>query len=152
MIERKKKGKGNRNRQWPGDAKALSTRASVNEQFVEAASTAMQASDLLDGASPATAEALRDAIVFALAYEAALTESRAFERAMAHTIRAAKAAAGGRALDIYAIGAPSGEKYGRRRARAACPGHAAQAPARTSEGDLATRSRLIRDHGAETVV
>lgn len=87
----------------PGDAKALSTRASVSEQFIESASVAMQASDLLDGSSRTTADALRDAIAFVLAYQAALTEGKAFVRAMTHTLRAAKAAAGGRALDIYAI-------------------------------------------------
>jgi hypothetical protein len=63
----------------------------------------MEASDLLDGSSPTTAEALRDAVAFVLAYQAALTESQAFVRALAHTLRAAKATAGKHALDIYAL-------------------------------------------------
>jgi len=87
----------------PRDARALATRASVDQEFIEAAGAAMQASDLLDGSSPTTAEALRDAIAFALAYQAALTEGKAFVRALTHTLRAAKAVAGGHALNIYAF-------------------------------------------------
>jgi hypothetical protein len=44
------------------------TRASVDQQCIETAGAAMQASDLLDGSSPTTADALRDAIAFALAF------------------------------------------------------------------------------------
>ena len=87
----------------PRDARALVTRASVDQEFIEAAGAAMQASDLLDGSSPTTADALRDAMAFALAYQAALTEGKAFVRALTHTLRAAKATAGGHALDIYAV-------------------------------------------------
>lgn len=87
----------------PGDAKALSTKAALSEEFMEAASVSMQASDLLDGSSPTTSAALRDSYAFALALNAVLTEAKAFVRAVAHTIRAAKADAGGRALDIYAV-------------------------------------------------
>ena len=46
---------------------------------------------------------LRAAIAFALAYQAALTEGKAFVRAMPHTLRVAKAMAGGHALNIYAL-------------------------------------------------
>ena len=87
----------------PRDARDMSKRSSVDQEFVEAAGTAMHASELLDGSSPTTADALRDAIAFALAYQAALTEGKAFVRALAHMIRAAKATAGGHALDIYAL-------------------------------------------------
>jgi hypothetical protein len=87
----------------PRDAKAMAPRSGVDQEFIEAAGTAMQASDLLDGSSPTTAEALRDAIAFALAYQAALTEGKAFVRALTHTLRAAKATAAGHALDIYAL-------------------------------------------------
>ena len=87
----------------PRDAKAMATLAAINQEFIEAAGTAMQASDLLDGSSPTTADALRDATAFALAYQAALTEGKAFVRALTHTLRAAKATAGGHALDIYAL-------------------------------------------------
>jgi hypothetical protein len=87
----------------PGDAKALAPRASVDHEFIEAAGTAMEASDLLDGSSPTTADALRDSMAFAQAYEAALTEGKALVRALTHTLRAAKAKAGGHALDIYAL-------------------------------------------------
>lgn len=87
----------------PRDAKAMATRSSVGQEFIEAAGAAMQASDLLDGSSPTTADALRDAIAFALAYQAALTEGKAFVRALTHTLRAAKATAGGHALNIYAL-------------------------------------------------
>jgi hypothetical protein len=87
----------------PGAAKALASRAGVTQEFIEAAGAAMQASDLLDGSSPTTAEALRDAVAFVLAYQAALTEAQAFLRALTHTLRAAKATAGGHALDIYAL-------------------------------------------------
>jgi hypothetical protein len=87
----------------PGDAKALSTKAALPEEFMEAASASMQASDLLDASSPTTSAALRDSFAFALALTAVLTEAKAFVRAVAHTIRAAKADAGGRALDVYAV-------------------------------------------------
>ena len=87
----------------PRDAKALAPRASVDQEFIEAAGAAMQASDLLDGSSPTTVDALRDAIAFAQAYQAALTEGKAFVRALTHTLRAAKATAGGHALNIYAL-------------------------------------------------
>jgi hypothetical protein len=87
----------------PRDARALAGRAAVSQEFIEAAGTAMQASDLLDGSSPTTAEALRDAIAFVLAYQSALTEGKAFVRALTHTLRAAKATAAGHALDIYAL-------------------------------------------------
>jgi hypothetical protein len=42
-------------------------------------------------------------MAFALAYQAALTEGKAFVRALTHTLRAAKATAGGHALNIYAL-------------------------------------------------
>ena len=87
----------------PRDARDMASRSSVDQEFIEAAGAAMQASDLLDGSSPTTAEALRDAIAFALAYQAALTEGKAFVRALTHTLRAAKATAGGHALDIYSL-------------------------------------------------
>lgn len=87
----------------PRDAKKLAIRASVDQEFIEAAGAAMQASDLLDGSSPTTAEALRDAIAFALAYQAALTESKLFVRALTHTLRAAMAVAGGHALNVYSL-------------------------------------------------
>ncbi len=87
----------------PGDAKSLANRASVPEPFVESASVAIQASDLLDGSTRTTAEALRDVIAFALAYEAVLTEGKAFVRAAKHMIRLAKSQAGGHALSVYAI-------------------------------------------------
>jgi hypothetical protein len=87
----------------PRDSKALAPRAAVDEEFIEAAGAAMQASDLLDGSSPTTADALRDAMAFALAYQGALTEGKAFVRALAHTLRVAKATAGGHALNIYAL-------------------------------------------------
>ena len=87
----------------PGAAKAMSTKAALSEQFLEAAGAALQASPLLDGSSPTTAAALRDSLAFALAHEVLRTEAKAFERAVSHTIRSAKAAAGARALDIYAI-------------------------------------------------
>jgi hypothetical protein len=87
----------------PRDAKALATRAGVDQEFIEAAGAAMQASDLLDGSSPTTADALRDAVAFVLAYQGALTEAKAFVRALTHTLRVAKATAGGHALDIYAL-------------------------------------------------
>jgi hypothetical protein len=87
----------------PGEAKALAPRAAVDQEFIEAAGAAMQASDLLDGSSPTTADALRDKIAFVLAYQAALTEGKAFVRALTHTLRTAKATAAGHALDIYAL-------------------------------------------------
>ena len=87
----------------PRDAKALAPRSGVDQEFIEAAGAAMQASDLLDGSSPTTAEALRDAIAFALAYQAALTESKLFVRALTHTLRAAMAVAGGHALNVYSL-------------------------------------------------
>ena len=87
----------------PRDARDMASRSSIDQEFLEAAGTAMQASELLDGSSPTTADALRDAIAFALAYQAALTEGKAFVRALTHTLRAAKATAGGHALNIYAL-------------------------------------------------
>ena len=87
----------------PRDAKAMAPRASVDQEFIEAAGAAMQASALLDGSSPMTADALSDAVAFALAYQAALTEGKAFVRALAHTLRVAKATAAGHALDIYSL-------------------------------------------------
>jgi hypothetical protein len=87
----------------PGEARALASKSAVSEEFMEAASASMQASDLLDGSSPTTSAALRDSVAFALALTAVLTEAKAFVRAVAHTIRAAKADAGGRGLDIYAV-------------------------------------------------
>jgi hypothetical protein len=85
------------------DARALAGRAAVDQEFIEAAGTAMRASDLLDGSSPTTADALRDAVAFVLAYQAALTEAKAFVRALTHTLRTTKAMAAGHALDIYAL-------------------------------------------------
>jgi hypothetical protein len=89
--------------QGPRDARALAGRSAVDQEFIEAAGAAMQASDLLDGSSPTTAEALRDAVAFHLAYQAPLTEGKAFVRALTHTLRTAKATAAGHALDIYAL-------------------------------------------------
>ncbi len=89
--------------QGPNDAKQLSPTASLSEEFLESASTVMQRSPLLEDASGTNATTLRDSFAFALAFEAVLTEADAFKRAVAHTIRAAKAAAGASALDVYAI-------------------------------------------------
>jgi hypothetical protein len=135
----------------PNDARAMVSRASVDKEFVEAAGAAMEASDLLDGSSPTTADAMHDAIAFDLAYQSALTEAKAFVRALTHTLRAARATAGGHALDIYAL-AQRLAKGERRRARAARRKHAPQAQERTPEGGCSTRPRPVRKDGAETVV
>ena len=87
----------------PGEARAMAVKASLSEQFLEAASVSIQKSPALEAISGTRPEILRDASAFALAQQAALTEAEALVRAIAHTIRAAKAAAGGSALDIYAI-------------------------------------------------
>ena len=87
----------------PRDAQALASAASLNEPFLESASVLIEKSPLMESASGTTATILRDSCAYALAYEAVLTEANAFTRAMAHTIRAAKAAAGIAALDVYAI-------------------------------------------------
>ncbi len=87
----------------PGEARAMAAKASVSEQFLEAASASIQKSPALEAISGTRPEILRDASAFALAQQAALTEAESLVRAIAHTIRAAKAAAGESALDIYAI-------------------------------------------------
>jgi hypothetical protein len=87
----------------PGEARAMAAKASVSEQFLEAASVSIQKSPALEAISGTSPEVLRDASAFALAQQAALTEAQALVRTIAHTIRVAKAAAGESALDIYAI-------------------------------------------------
>ena len=87
----------------PKDAKTLAATASLNEQFLESASASIQMSAMLETASGTNPAILRDSFGFALAYEAALTEAKALSRAIAHTLRVARAAAGTSALDIYAI-------------------------------------------------
>ena len=87
----------------PGEARTMGAKASLSEQFVEAASVSIQKSPALEAISGTRPEILRDASAFALAQQAALTEAQALVRAIAHTIRAARAAAGESALDIYAI-------------------------------------------------
>jgi hypothetical protein len=89
--------------QGPNDAKLLSATAALSEEFLEAASVVMQKSPLLESVSRTNATTLRDGFAFALAYEAVLPDAEAFTRALAHTIRAAKAAAGASALDVYAV-------------------------------------------------
>jgi len=63
----------------------------------------MQKSPLLEGASGTNTATMRDASAFAMAYELVLPEAEALMRLVAHTIRAAKSAAGASALDVYAI-------------------------------------------------
>jgi len=87
----------------PNDAQRMSAAASVSEEFLESARAVMQKSALLEGASGTNATTMRDASAFALAYEVVLPEAEALQRVLAHTIRAAKAAAGESALDVYAI-------------------------------------------------
>ena len=85
----------------PRDARTLAAAASVNESFVESASASLPKSTML--ANAPNAATLRDSFAFAVAFETAVTEANAFARAMGHTVRAAKAAAGASALDIYAF-------------------------------------------------
>jgi hypothetical protein len=87
----------------PGEARSMGAKAALSEQFLEAASVSIQKSPALEAISGTRPEVLRDAAAFALAQQAALTEAEALVRAIAHTIRVAKAAAGQSALDIYAI-------------------------------------------------
>lgn len=87
----------------PKDAQSLAATASLNEQFLEAASVLIQKSPMLEGVSTMNTATLRDSFAFALAYEAALTEANALVRALAHTVRLARATAGTCALDIYAF-------------------------------------------------
>jgi len=87
----------------PKHAQRLSSAASVSEEFLESARALMQKSALLEGASGTNAATMRDASAYALAFEAVLPEAEALRRMLAHSIRAAKAAAGESALDVYAI-------------------------------------------------
>jgi hypothetical protein len=87
----------------PKDAQRLAAAASLSEEFLESARAVMQKSALLESASGTNALTMRDATAFAMAYEIVLPEAEALKRVLAHTIRAAKAAAGESALDVYAI-------------------------------------------------
>ena len=136
----------------PNDAKRLAPAASVSEEFLESARAVMQKSALLEGASRTDAATMRDASAFAMAYEVVLPEARGVDaRAGSHHPRGQGVRRRER-TGCLRDRAASGEKKRRRRARAACEGHAPQAQPRTSEGDFGTRFRSIRENGAEAVV
>lgn len=88
----------------PEEAQKLASAASVPDAFMEAAGAAIDRSKRLEGAAEMDATTLRDTYGFALAYDAVVTEAYAFARAVEHTIRVQRAAAGISALDIYAVG------------------------------------------------
>jgi len=87
----------------PKEPQSLASRSSLTDQFLESASASSRKSPRLEAAAGTDATTLRDSFAFALAYEAALTEAKAFTRSLAHTIRVARASAGESALDIYAM-------------------------------------------------
>lgn len=86
----------------PASTQILGRIAAVSDEFIEAASVAVQFSQRLETAAGADAATLRDAYAYAIAYQQIVTELQALTRSMIHTIRVQRAAAVSSALDVYA--------------------------------------------------
>ena len=76
----------------------------VSDQFMEAASVAVQDSSRLEQAAGVNASTLRDSFGYAISYDAIVRELTALARDVANSIRAQRAEAAASALDVYAIG------------------------------------------------
>ena len=101
------------------DARRLAKLLGVSDQFMEAASVAVQDSPRLEQAAGVDASTLRDSFGFAISYDAIVRELKALARDVANSIRVQRAEAAASALDVYAIG----QRLGRQKDGAALQQH-----------------------------
>ncbi|HYI09156.1 MAG TPA: hypothetical protein VEK57_08795 [Thermoanaerobaculia bacterium] len=85
------------------DARRLGQIAAIPDAALEAVSSMVQRNERLMQVAGAPAEKMRDAMAFALAHEPVVQALFAAGRALAHTIRAARAEAGYSARDVYVM-------------------------------------------------